>query len=116
LNWGTTTENALTNGFNTPKFNVNVSFSNNNVIKNFGFKLLYKWTDKTDWKSDFATGIVPSWSTVDLELKYHIPNTKGTFAVGGTNLLNRYYTQFVGGPSIGGFYYASLTFNGLLGK
>jgi iron complex outermembrane recepter protein len=116
FDWGTTPKNALTNGFNTPKFNVNISLSNNNVIKNFGFKLLYKWIDKTDWKSDFATGTVPTWSTVDLELKYHIPSTKGTFSAGGTNLLNRYFTQFVGGPSIGGFYYLSLTFNGLLSK
>ncbi len=116
FDWGTTPKNALTNGFNTPRFNVNISLSNNSVIKNFGFKLLYKWTDKTYWKSDFATGTVPSRSTVDLELKYHIQNTKGTFAVGGTNLLNRYYTQFIGGPSIGGLYYASFTFDGLLSK
>lgn len=30
--------------------------------------------------------------------------------LGGSNVLNRDYNSFLGGPSIGGFYYCTLTF------
>jgi iron complex outermembrane receptor protein len=34
-----------------------------------------------------------------------------TLKLGSTNLLNVYYYSFIGGPSVGGFYYASLTYS-----
>jgi hypothetical protein len=33
------------------------------------------------------------------------------FKVGGANVLNNYYNSFLGGPAIGGFYYASVMYN-----
>ena len=116
MNWGNTSKEALSNGFNTPKYSMNLSISNPNVYKNVGFKVTYKWTDKTDWKTDFSVGTVPSWQTIDAQCSYRIPEMKATLALGGTNLLNKYYTQYIGGSSIGGFYYGSITFDGLLTK
>ena len=95
---------------------MNLSISNPNVYKNVGFKVTYKWTDKTNWKTDFSVGTVPSWQTVDAQCSYRIPSIKATFALGGTNLLNKYYTQYIGGSSIGALYYGSIIFDGLLTK
>lgn len=113
---GNTSEDDLSNGFNTPKFNINLSIANPDVYKNVGFKVQYKYTSKIDWKTDFSIGEVPSWQTVDAQVSYRIPQQKATVALGGTNIFNKYYTQYIGGPSIGGFYYASLTFDGLFTK
>ena len=116
MNWGNTSKEALSNGFNTPKYSMNLSVSNPNVYKNVGFKVTYKWTDKTDWKTDFSVGTVPSWQTVDAQCSYRIPNINATFSLGGTNILNKYYTQYIGGSSIGAFYYGCITFDGLFTK
>ncbi|OAV76226.1 putative iron-regulated outer membrane virulence protein [Bacteroidales bacterium Barb7] len=114
LDWGDTSEAALSNGFNTPEFNFNLSVANPNAYKNIGFKVLYKWTAETKWSTDFSRGEVPFFQTVDAQVSYRIPKYFVTLALGGTNLFNKYYTQFVGGPSIGGFYYGSIVFDGLL--
>ncbi|MDR1335707.1 MAG: TonB-dependent receptor, partial [Tannerella sp.] len=111
--WGDTPEDLLSNGFNTPKLNLNLSIANPNVYKNIGFKALYRWTSETDWNTDFSKGSVPAWQSVDAQVFYRLPKVKTTLALGGTNIFNRYYTQYIGGPSIGGFYYASITFDGL---
>ena len=31
--------------------------------------------------------------------------------VGGNNILNDYYNSYLGGPSVGGFYYLNVSFN-----
>jgi iron complex outermembrane receptor protein len=31
--------------------------------------------------------------------------------IGASNLLNQYYYSFIGGPAVGGFYYASVTYD-----
>ncbi len=114
LDWGNTSQDALSNGFNTPKFNFNLSLANPVLYRNLGFRVLYKWTSKTDWRTDFSIGKVPAWHSLDAQVSYRIPQMEAVAALGGTNILNKYYTQYIGGPSIGGFYYISLTFDGLL--
>jgi len=37
-------------------------------------------------------------------------NTGCTLKGGATNLLNKYYDSFLGGPSIGGMYYLTFTY------
>lgn len=37
--------------FNTPKYTTNLSFSNPNAYKGFGFNLAWHWQDAFDWYS-----------------------------------------------------------------
>lgn len=96
---------AFTPAFNTPKFITNISFGNREIIKNAGFNLVWHWQDKFYWNSPLATGTVAAYSTLDAQVNVRVPKINSTFKLGGTNLLNYYHTQYIGGPSIGGFYY-----------
>ncbi|MFC0186565.1 hypothetical protein ACFFJX_30665 [Pseudarcicella hirudinis] len=65
------------------------------------------------WQSSLATGNVPAYSSLDGQISYAFPKQKLDVKLGGTNLLNKYYFNFLAGPSIGGFYYLTLTLDGL---
>lgn len=106
-------EELSSGGFNTPKVNVNVNLGKRNAWKNLGFNVAYKWTDKTIWISDISKGTVPSWQTVDAQVTYSVPSIKSSIRLGASNVFNKYYTQFRGGPSIGGIYYVSITYDDL---
>jgi iron complex outermembrane receptor protein len=41
---------------------------------------------------------------------YGFKKTPVRVKIGATNLLNQYYTSFLAGPSIGGFYYCNVSF------
>jgi len=103
-------------GFNTPEWSGNVSFGNREVVKNIGFNVVYKWQQAYLWESPLVTGNVPAINTVDAQVTFKVPVYNATFKVGGTNLFNKRYIQYAGGPTIGGLYYASVTLDGLLGK
>lgn len=98
-------------GFNTAKWSTNIQFGNRELFKNFGFNLVWKWQDAYLWESPLATGRVPAFSTVDAQLSYKLPVIKTSVKVGATNLLNYRYIQYAAGPTIGGLYYISLTFD-----
>jgi iron complex outermembrane recepter protein len=51
-------------GFNTPEWVTNISFSNREVFKNFGFNIVWRWQDDVYWESTLANGQVPAYSTV----------------------------------------------------
>ena len=99
--------------FNAPKYRANVTLGNNAMCKNklYGFNITYKWQDKLFYESTFATGNVPAFQTVDAQISRRLPSIKSIFKVGATNLLNQYYIQGLGNPSIGGLYYVSFTYN-----
>jgi len=107
---------ALVPAFNTPKWMVNVSFGNKEVVKNLGFNIVWKWQSSFLWQNPLADGIVPSYNTFDAQVNYRIPKLFSTIKVGATNLLNRRYYQFIGGPVVGGLYYTTITVDGLLNK
>jgi iron complex outermembrane receptor protein len=98
-------------GFNTPKWSFNAQLGNREIIKNFGFNIVWKWQDAYNWESPLATGRVGAFSTVDAQLSYKVPALKTSIKVGATNLLNYRYIQYAAGPTIGGLYYVSLTFD-----
>ncbi|MCX6214676.1 TonB-dependent receptor [Spirosoma sp.] len=104
---------GLEEAFNTPKWITNVGISNPTLWQNVGFSLNYKYQSSFLWQSSLATGVVPAINTFDAQLSYALP-TPGrlvnslSFKVGGTNLLNRPYTTFTAGPSVGGFYYVTV--------
>ena len=98
-------------GFNTPKWSLNAQLGNRELFKNFGFNVVWKWQDAYTWESPLATGRVEAFSTIDAQISYKIPAIKTAVKVGATNLLNYRYIQYAAGPTIGGLYYVSLTFD-----
>lgn len=102
---------AFTPAFNTPQWITNVSFGNREILKNTGFNIVWHWQQEFYWNSPLANGIVPSYSTIDAQVNYRVPSINTTFKLGGSNLFNTYHTQYIGGPSIGGFYYLTFIFD-----
>ena len=103
--------------FNTPEHKVNVSFANRKVTDNFGFNVAMRYQTEFEWQSSFvapAFGMVPAYTTVDAQVSFKLSNIKSMLKVGGSNLLNNYYIQSLGGPNIGAIYYVSLTFDELM--
>lgn len=103
-------------GFNTPRWSTNLSFGNREIVKNVGFNIVYKWQEAYLWESPLVTGTVPSIGTVDLQTTIRVPEYNATFKFGATDIFNKRYYQYAGGPTIGGLYYASITLDGLLSK
>lgn len=120
VNYNTISENkqkdVFVTGFNTPAWATNLSFGNREIIKDLGFNIVWRWQDKFDWESPLVSGAVPAYSTFDAQVSYKIKPSKSTIKVGGTNIFNKTYIQYAGGPTIGGLYYVALTFEGLLQK
>jgi outer membrane receptor protein involved in Fe transport len=106
-----TNNDGLEEAFNTPRWIVNVSLGNRKLTERLGFNINLKWQEDFLWQSALATGTVPAYTTLDGQLTYNLPIHKMTFKLGGTNLLNRYYYNFLAGPSVGGFYYLSVNLN-----
>ena len=63
-------------GFNTPEHKVKVSFGNNNIGHNFGFRLDARWNDAYLWESTFIDAILPARTTVDAQVTYTMPKLK----------------------------------------
>ncbi len=100
---------GLEEAFNTPQWITNVGVANPTLWRQLGFSANYKYQSAFLWQSALATGTVPAIHTFDAQLSYQFPALGLFVKLGGTNLTNRYYTTFVAGPSVGGFYYVSAT-------
>ena len=55
-------------------------------------------------------GPVPAYHTLDAQLSYAVPTPNLRFKLGASNVLNTYYVSYLGGPSVGGLYYLSVTY------
>jgi len=99
--------------FNTPKTRFNAGFGNTGFGKDnrFGFNVLYRWVDTFFYEGTFATGQVPSYSTVDAQVNYKFLKSKSILKIGGTNIFNKYYINGFGNIQIGGLYYVSFGWN-----
>jgi outer membrane receptor protein involved in Fe transport len=97
--------------FNTPKTRYNIGVSNNNLYKNVGFNILWRWQDELLWEGTFGTGTIPSYGTLDAQITLKVKNSKGQFKLGASNLLNKYYTSAFGNPEVGGVYYVGYGYN-----
>ena len=100
--------------FNTPEHKFNINFGNRKVTDNLGFNITYRWQEAFRWESSFAIGNVPEYGTLDAQVSYRLKNLKSIVKLGGSNILNDYYIQSLGGPSIGAIYYISVTFDELM--
>ncbi|WP_288428432.1 TonB-dependent receptor [uncultured Spirosoma sp.] len=107
----TANSDGLEEAFNTPKWITNISLSNANLWNGVGATISFKYQSEFLWQSALATGLVPAINNVDAQVNYRLPKTGISIKLGGTNLLNRYYYTFIGGPSVGGFYYTTITFD-----
>jgi iron complex outermembrane recepter protein len=120
LNYNAITKNkqkdVFVTGFNTPNWATNISFGNREVVKNFGFNMVYRWQQSFLWESPLANGTIPAYHTFDAQVTYKVPSIKSSIKLGGTNLLNERYIQYAAGPTIGGLYYVAITVDGLLTK
>jgi iron complex outermembrane receptor protein len=104
------------NFFISPENRYNITLSNAKITKDLGFAVTYRWTDKMWVEQGNTQGDVwlPSWQTFDAQVSYRLPKYQSIIKLGGTNLFNKYYSQGYGLAQIGGLYYISVTFDGLL--
>lgn len=102
-------KDGLEDGFNTPEFNINGTLIAENIWKNLGTSVSARYQNNYDYVSFLVSGNVPAYWTMDAQVNYNFKKSGLTTKLGGTNILNRAYTSILGGPSIGGLYYLSLT-------
>ncbi|WP_219601048.1 TonB-dependent receptor [Hymenobacter sp. DG01] len=101
---------GLEDGFNTPRWAYNLSLGSENVVKNFGFGLNFRWQARYYSQTFLVTGYVPAYSTLDAQVSYRLPTPNLRLKLGASNLLNQYYVSYLGGPSVGGLYYLQVTY------
>jgi iron complex outermembrane receptor protein len=110
------TNDVFVTGFNTPEWSTNLTFGNREIIKNVGFSAVYKWQNAFLWESPLVIGRVAAIHTFDAQISFQIPKANASFKVGGTNIFNKPFLQYAGGPTLGALYYASVMFEGLLNR
>jgi len=103
-------EDGLEDGFNTPEWMVNLSVSKEKICRHTGAGITWKWQSGYYWQSFLVNGNVSAYSTLDAQVNYTFEKAGCKVRLGGTNLLNKYYYSFLGGPSVGGMYYVTLTY------
>ncbi len=97
--------------FNTPNHKVKASFGNTELFKNFGFNVNYRWSDTYFWQATFADGQLPSFTVLDAQINYAVPDIKSVFKVGGSNILGDEYFSAIGTGAVGSIFYVSWTVN-----
>ncbi|MBN8838333.1 MAG: TonB-dependent receptor [Sphingobacteriia bacterium] len=106
---GGNTGDIFVTGFNTPEWSGNISLSNRELFKNIGFNIIYKWQQAFLWESPLVTGNVPAIHTVDAQVSFKVPQHKANIKIGGTDIFNKRYIQYAGGPTLGALYYVALS-------
>jgi len=99
---------GLEDGFNTPEWSYTISVGNPKVYKSLGYTITLRHQNSFLWQSALATGTVPSYTTLDAQVNMDLASNLN-FKIGATNLTNNYYYSYIGGSSIGGFCFGSLT-------
>ncbi|MBW8687003.1 TonB-dependent receptor [Chitinophaga rhizophila] len=103
-------EDGLEDGFNTPSWTINLSVAKERIFKHAGAGLSWKWQSSYYWQSFLVNGDVDAYATLDAQVTYLFDKISCKAKLGASNLLNKYYYSFLGGPSIGGMYYLTLTY------
>jgi iron complex outermembrane receptor protein len=102
---------AFTPAFNTPNWIVNFSIGNREILKNTGFTIGWHWQNAFYWNSPLAAGEVPAYGSIDAQVNYRLPKLFSTLKLGATDIFNNRYYQYLGGPTIGGFYYFTIVYD-----
>jgi hypothetical protein len=87
-----------------------ISIGNERVFKNIGTGITWRLQDNYYWQSFLVNGNVPANAAIDAQLGYLFSKSAFRLKIAARNLLNHYYTSFLGGPRIGGFYYTTITY------
>ena len=95
--------------FNTPRWILNIGLGNARLTKNLGFGINYKYQESFLWQSALATGQVPEIHNVDAQFTYYMRKKGLQFKLAGTNIFNRPYVSFIAAPTVGAFYYLTIT-------
>ncbi len=105
-------DNSLQTDFNTPRVKFNLSIANYKIAKYYGFNLTYRWQQSYLYQSSFITGNTPAFGTLDAQISMKLPDMpRRIIKIGASNLLNKYYSDAIGNPAIGGLYYVSFGYN-----
>jgi outer membrane receptor protein involved in Fe transport len=101
---------GLEDGFNTPQWMYNLSLANENAYRNFGFGLNFRHQVSYYSQTFLVNGSVPAFSSLDAQLSYYVPTAQVRLKLGASNVLNQYYATYLGGPSVGGLYYLTVSY------
>ncbi|HTJ14523.1 MAG TPA: TonB-dependent receptor [Dinghuibacter sp.] len=102
---------GLVTFFNTPEWKFNLSLANYTIAKRYGFNVTYRWQEACATENTFISGPLPAIGTLDAQISMKLPKIRSMIKLGGSNILNKYYVNELGGPSIGGLYYISFGYN-----
>lgn len=100
--------------FNSPEYRTNLSIGHYAIIPNLGFNINFHWQSGFLWESGFGAGYIPAYTTLDAHVSYKVQAIKTIFKLGGSNILNKYYTTSFGSAQIGGLFYVSLVYEDIL--
>ena len=100
--------------FNTPRLKFNIGYGNRYITRRIGFNVNWRWQESFLWESPFGTAMIPAYSMVDANISLSIPNLQSRVKIGGSNVLNSYYTTSFGSAQIGGLFYVSWTYDELI--
>ena len=101
---------GLEDGFNTPSWMWNLSLANDHAVGHAGFGLFLRHQNSYYSQTFLVNGTVPAFTTLDAQLSYAVPAAALGFKLGASNVLNHYYVSYLGGPSVGGLYYLTVTY------
>jgi hypothetical protein len=100
--------------FNSPEYRANLSVGHHAIIPNLGFNINFHWQSRFMWEAGFGAGEIPAYTTLDAHISYKVSAIKTEFKMGGSNILNNYYTTSFGSAQIGGLYYISLVYEDIM--
>ncbi len=108
-------ENDLPPGFqtqfNSPDYRLNLGVSRRDIFPNFSANINWRWQNDFLWESSFGNGRIPAYNTLDVSFAYRLPRIKSEIKLGGSNIMNTYYTTGFGNAQVGGLYYITWQFN-----
>jgi len=102
-------KDGLEDGFNTPLINLNGTILTENIWKKLGASITGRYQTKYDYVSFLVSGEVPAYWSMDAQINYKFEKAGLTAKFGATNFLNKPFYTILGGSSVGGLYYFSLT-------
>ncbi|MDH4295130.1 MAG: TonB-dependent receptor [Cyclobacteriaceae bacterium] len=97
--------------FNTPDYRYNITVGNRQITKRMGFNVTWRWQNDFLWESSFGVGTIPAFGTLDANINFKFESIKSSIKIGGSNLLNKYYTTNLGSGQVGGLYYFTWSFD-----
>ena len=98
-------------GLNTPRDRFKASFGHQELVKNLGFNVNYRYSGSYTWQASFADGEIPAFDVLDASINLKLPEYNSVLKLGGSNIAGGDYMTAIGTGMIGSIYYASLNVN-----